>query len=91
MQADLQESYLMLKYTKIDIISHSKRNLYVPKGLQVAIHHTSDHVLFIEYNGEIYPCTAERLSDTPIIPDKPQRKLSAKDAQLIEDYLKAKR
>lgn len=79
------------KYTKTDIISHSKRNLYVPKGVQVAIHHTSGHVLFIKYNGEIYPCTAERLSDTPIMPDKPQGKLSAKDTQLIEDYLKAKR
>ena len=81
----------MIKYTLTDITSHSKGNLYIPKGVQVAIHHTSGHVIFIEYNGQVYPCTAERLSDTPVMPDKPKQKLSAKDEQLIEDYLKAKR
>lgn len=81
----------MLKYTKTDIISHSKGNLYVPKGVQVTLTHTSGHVAFIEYLGEVYPCRLNLLGNEPPPVEQTKRKLSPKEAQLIEDYLKAKR
>jgi hypothetical protein len=79
-------------YTTTDIISHSKGTLYAPQGAEVTIIHVTGQVAICEYNGERFPCRYDLLSEVkPVVVTKTTpRKLSAKEAQLVELYERMK-
>jgi hypothetical protein len=83
----------MTKYTTTSIISPSKGNEYCPAGEQVEVVHSCGNVAICEWKGERFPCAVGKLSDVkPAAHTAPvTKKVSDKDAKLLEEYNRLKR